>query len=150
MDIKSPEARSFNMSKIKNANTQPEKYIRSLLHKAGLRFRVNYTEITGKPDLYFSRKKVAIFVHGCYWHRHEGCKYAYTPKSRLDFWLPKLEGNKKRSEAVNNKLLEDGVRVLVIWECTVKKMKKDDQYRDDKIKVITDFIQNDEFVLMDL
>lgn len=125
MDIKSPEERSLNMSKIKNKRTKPEMYIRSLLHRHGLRYRVNCTTLPGKPDLYFSAKRVAVFVHGCYWHRHPGCKYAYTPKSNQEFWIPKLEGNHRHDEQVIKRLYEQGIRVLVIWECTIKQMEKD-------------------------
>lgn len=125
MDIKSPEERSLNMSKIKNKRTKPEMYIRSLLHRRGLRYRVNCAALPGKPDLYFSTRKVAVFVHGCYWHRHPGCKYAYTPKSNQKFWIPKLEGNRRHDEQVIKQLCEQGIRVLVIWECTIKQMEKD-------------------------
>lgn len=150
MDIKSPKERSYNMSRIKNANTRPEKFIKSLLFNKGLRYRVNYLDLPGKPDIYFPRKKVAIFVHGCYWHRHTGCKYAYTPKSNVNFWMKKLEENKQRNEVVNSQLVAMGIRVLVVWECTVKKMNKDEKFCSDIINVITDFVEKDEFVLMNL
>ena len=100
MDIKSPDARSRNMSKIKNSKTKPEMFIRSLLHKNGFRYRANYTGILGKPDLFFTKAQVAVFIHGCYWHRHVNCKYAYTPKTNLDFWLPKHEKNRLRDKEI--------------------------------------------------
>ena len=125
MDIKSPEARSRNMAKIKNADTRPEKFVRSRLHAEGLRYRLHCRDVPGCPDLFFSARNVAVFVHGCYWHRHPGCRYAYTPKSRAEFWLTKLEGNRRRDLKVLEELRERGVRVLIVWECTVKRMMKD-------------------------
>ncbi|MDR1875460.1 MAG: very short patch repair endonuclease [Synergistaceae bacterium] len=125
MDIKSVEARSRNMAKIKGARTMPEMFIRSRFHERGLRYRANCATIPGKPDLYFPGRGVAVFVQGCYWHRHPGCKYAYTPKSRLEFWLPKLESNRLRDLQVHAELAERGIRVLIIWECTIRRMIKD-------------------------
>lgn len=124
MDIKSSEDRSRNMSKIKGKNTTPEIYIRSLLYKWGLRFRVNYKAIEGKPDIYFPKYKTAVFIHGCYWHRHRGCKFAYTPKTNVEFWVNKLEGNRKHDNDIFIALHEKDIRVLIIWECTIRKMKK--------------------------
>ena len=109
MDIKSQEERSLNMAKIRSKKTKPEMYIRSLLHRNGLRFRANYSVVAGKPDLFFSKKKIAVFVHGCYWHRHQGCQYAYSPKSNVDFWVKKLEGNRIHDEIVYKKLKEMGI-----------------------------------------
>jgi len=126
MDIKSPEERSRNMAKIKNANTKPELYIRSLLHKHGLRFRVNYKDLPGKPDIWFPGEKVAIFIHGCYWHRHEGCKYAYTPKTNVEFWTTKLERNREHDKEVIEQLNELGIRVLTVWECTINNRISED------------------------
>lgn len=124
MDIKSCEARSRNMSRIKSRNTTPEVYIRSLLYKQGLRFRVNYKDIQGKPDIYFPKYRTAVFVHGCYWHRHKDCKFAYTPKTNVEFWINKLESNRQHDENVYNALKAKGIRILVIWECVIRKMRK--------------------------
>ena len=131
------------MSKIRSKNTKPEVYIRSALFKRNYRFRVNHNGVEGCPDIYFTRKKAAIFVHGCYWHRHDNCKYAYTPKSNLDFWLAKFEANKKRDAAVCDTLLDGGARVLIIWECTVKKIKSDPESYNDVMMRIDDFILNE-------
>ncbi len=150
MDIKSPKERSKNMSKIKNVKTKPEMFIRSILYRYGLRFRVNFSDLPGKPDLYFIRQKVGVFIHGCYWHRHHGCKYAYTPKSNQEFWLSKLEGNRKRDEKVINELNDKGIRVLIIWECTVKVMMKDEKFRETIIKKVLDFLNEKETMLMDI
>ena len=129
MDIKSPEERSRNMAKIKGSRTAPEMFVRSELHRRGLRYRTNCSEVPGRPDLYFPGRRVAVFVHGCYWHRHPGCKYAYVPKSRPEFWLPKLEGNRRRDLAVLEELAGLGIRVLIVWECTIKRMMKDEEFR---------------------
>jgi len=112
------------MSRIRSSNTTPEIYIRSTLHRAGFRFRINCGGIFGNPDIYFSKKKVAVFVHGCYWHRHSGCKCAYVPKSNVDFWIAKFEANIKRDRIVLDTLRTQGIRVLIIWECAVKQMQK--------------------------
>lgn len=140
MDIKSPEERSLNMSKIRNARTKPEMYIRSLFHRHGMRYRVNYSAIEGKPDLYFSKYKVAVFVHGCYWHRHKNCPFAYTPKSNVDFWLNKLEGNRVHDEKVLSNLHANGVRTLIIWECTVKRMQKNIEMDEKIFRMAKEFI----------
>lgn len=143
MDIKSPEERSKNMSRIKSVRTKPEMFIRSALHKKGMRFRVNYRPVIGAPDIYFTGKKVAVFIHGCFWHRHSDCKYAYTPKSNLEFWLPKMDQNAARDQVIVTSLNESGIRVLIVWECTVKRMMKDAEYRDMILDLIVDYINND-------
>ena len=94
-DIKSPEERSRNMSAIRSKDTEPEVYLRKLLLSEGLRYRKNVRNLPGCPDMYLARYNTAIFVHGCYWHRHEGCKYAYEPKSRWDFLQEKIWGKHK-------------------------------------------------------
>lgn len=141
MDIKSPEARSRNMAKIKNNNTKPEMFIRSLLHKNGFRYHANFADLPGKPDLFFSKARVALFIHGCYWHRHVDCKYAYTPKSNLDFWLPKFEKNKVHDREIIQQLLIHNIRILIVWECTIRKMQKDEDYYKKIFTEIVSFIK---------
>ena len=92
----SPEHRSWNMSRIRGKDTGPELSLRSLLHRAGFRYRLHDTTLPGKPDLVLPRYRTVIFVHGCYWHRHSGCKYAATPRTRTDFWLAKFQGTVER------------------------------------------------------
>jgi DNA mismatch endonuclease (patch repair protein) len=140
MDIKSPEERSRNMAKIKNANTKPEMHIRSLLHRQGFRFRVNYKKLPGKPDIYFPGKKVAVFIHGCYWHRHEGCKYAYTPKTNVEFWTTKLERNREHDREVTDQLNGLGIRVLTIWECAIAVNGRNDL---SLVKSFEEFLEGD-------
>lgn len=123
-DIKSPEERSRNMSAIKRADTKPEIYIRKMLFKAGYRFRLQTNKIPGHPDLWLKKYNTAIYIHGCFWHRHEGCAYAYMPKSRVDFWRDKFDKNVQRDHFVQDQLRERRVRCLVIWECTIKQAQK--------------------------
>jgi len=109
------------MSRIKGKDTQPELLVRSLLHKLGYRFRIHRKDLPGKPDIILPRYKTVVFVHGCYWHRHKGCKYAYTPKSRVSFWAEKFKGNVERDKKHQKQLKEMGWTVHVIWECEVEK-----------------------------
>lgn len=121
VDIISEAQRSWNMSRIKGKDTQPELLVRSLLHKLGYRFRIHRKDLPGKPDIILPRYKTVVFVHGCYWHRHKGCKYAYTPKSRVSFWAEKFKGNVERDKKHQKQLKEMGWTVHVIWECEVEK-----------------------------
>lgn len=123
-DIKSPAERSKNMSAIKRANTKPELFIRHLLFDAGYRYRLQASKIPGHPDLWMRKYNAAIFVHGCFWHRHKGCSLAYMPKSRLDFWNSKFENNIQRDKNVLAQLEERKIRCLVVWECTIKQAQK--------------------------
>lgn len=119
-DVVTPEQRSRNMSKIKGKNTKPEMIVRSMCHELGLRYRLHRKDLPGTPDLVFSKHRLCLFVHGCFWHRHPDCKYAYTPKSRLDFWLTKLAKNVERDINAQRALEVSGWRVSIIWECQTK------------------------------
>lgn len=119
-DIVTSEQRSINMSRIKGKNTKPEMVVRSVCHEMGLRYRLHRKDLPGTPDLVFPKHRLCIFVHGCFWHRHPDCKYAYTPKSRLEFWLPKLAKNVERDLDAQQALLALGWRVVIIWECHTK------------------------------
>ncbi|MBA3010977.1 MAG: DNA mismatch endonuclease Vsr [Proteobacteria bacterium] len=120
MDSLSSKHRSWNMSRIKNRDTKPELIVRSLLHRKGYRFRLHKKDLPGKPDIILSRFKKIIFVHGCFWHRHEGCCYAYNPKSRISFWQNKFNQNIERDKFVQKELFQMGWQVHVIWECEIK------------------------------
>ncbi|QTO43638.1 DNA mismatch endonuclease Vsr [Burkholderia latens] len=120
MDSLTPAERSERMSRIKGKNTKPELIVRSLVHRMGYRYRLHRKGLPGRPDLVFAKRRKVIFVHGCFWHRHEGCRLARLPKSRLDFWRPKLDANAKRDKEVELRLAELGWKVLTIWECEVK------------------------------
>ncbi len=119
MDIVSPEKRSQMMAGIKGKNTRPEMLVRRLVHGMGYRYRLHRKDLPGSPDLVFPRLRKVIFVHGCFWHRHHGCRFAYTPKSNKQFWLQKLESNTRRDARVLKSLDDLGWDVLVVWECEV-------------------------------
>lgn len=139
-DIKSPEERSRNMARIRSKDTKPEIYLRKLLFSKGLRYRKNVENISGHPDIYLAKYKTAIFVHGCFWHRHAACRFAYMPKSRVDFWQKKFEDNIKRDALVQHNLREKQIKCLIVWECTIHKMIKNSEVRDENIKNILDFL----------
>ena len=126
-DIVSPEKRSQNMSAIRSKNTKPEVYLRKLLFAQGYRYRIADKSVPGHPDIFLRKYNTAIFVNGCFWHRHPGCKYAYTPKSRVEFWQKKFDANIKRDEYVRKELMRKKVKVVIVWECTIKNMKKDEE-----------------------
>lgn len=142
-DIKSPEERSRNMAKIRSRDTKPEDYVRKLLFGQGYRYRKNVSSIPGHPDAWLAKYNTALFVHGCFWHRHAGCRYAYTPKSRVDFWMGKFRKNIARDTAVREQLAARRIRVLVIWECTVKRMMKSDEERERVLDRIVKFLTSD-------
>jgi DNA mismatch endonuclease (patch repair protein) len=114
--------RSAQMARVRRRDTKPEMRVRSALHATGLRFRLQAKKLPGRPDLVFPSRRIAVFVHGCFWHRHPDpdCKLARLPKSRLDFWLPKLEGNRARDERVRAQLEGLGWTVIEVWECQTK------------------------------
>lgn len=121
MDVHTKETRSYNMSRIRNKNTKPEELVRKYLFRRGLRYRKNIKKLPGCPDIVLSRYNVVVFVNGCFWHVHEGCKYFKWPQNNKEFWETKLSGNKKRDAENISKLKQLGWRVLVVWECELKK-----------------------------
>jgi DNA mismatch endonuclease (patch repair protein) len=146
MDIKSQEERSKNMAAIRSQNTKPEVYFRKLLFAQGYRYSLNSKTVPGHPDIYLRKYNTAVFVHGCFWHRHEGCKYAYMPKSRVEFWEKKFESNKKRDSIVQAELQEKGFGYIIIWECTIRKMMKDDEFRENVMVYVKDFLKSNKKV----
>ena len=120
-DPLTPQQRSERMSRVRGKDTKPELVIRRLVWSLGYRYRLHSKKLPGRPDLVFPGRKKVIFIHGCFWHQHgEGCRQYRMPRSKLDFWLPKLEGNKQR-DANNQQLLREmGWDYLVIWECQIK------------------------------
>jgi len=118
MDTISEVERSLLMGRIRNKNTKPELALRSALHRMGYRFRVCVKDLPGKPDIVFHSRRLAIFVHGCFWHRHS-CKFAYNPKTRQDFWQGKFRRNVERDEECTVRLTEQGWKVIVVWECEI-------------------------------
>lgn len=123
-DLISKEHRSWNMSRIRSRNTKPEMAVRSLLHSLGYRFRLHVRILPGVPDIVLPRYETTIFVHGCYWHRHTGCKHAYIPKSNKSFWHQKFAANVARHKVVTRKLRLQGWAVITVWECETKNLEK--------------------------
>lgn len=121
-DIVSQERRSEIMSHIKSRNTSIELLVRKQLFASGFRYRVNYKQLPGKPDIVFTNKKVAIFIHGCFWHGHDiGCRYSHAPQSRAEYWFEKINRTKARDKNHISELETNGWRVLTIWECEIHK-----------------------------
>ena len=120
-DIVDKPTRSRMMAGIRGKNTKPELALRQALHARGFRFRLHAKKVHGRPDLVFPKHRAAVFVHGCFWHRHEGCRYATTPSTRPEFWQTKFEANVARDTAVHARLLNEGWRVATVWECALRK-----------------------------
>lgn len=120
-DRLTPEARSVNMSRIRGRDTGPEIAVRKALHAAGYQFRLHRRDLPGTPDIVLVRQRIAVFVHGCYWHRHEGCRNATTPGTRTDLWQAKFAANVERDARKTAALEAAGWKVVVIWECEAAK-----------------------------
>lgn len=120
-DVHTTEIRSFNMSKIHGKNTRPEEIVRKYLFAQGFRYRKNDIRLPGKPDIVLPKYKSVIFINGCFWHKHEGCKYFVWPKSNAEFWRKKIEGNVLRDNNNYKLLSQMGWKVLIVWECQLHK-----------------------------
>ncbi len=120
MDTFTPEARSAIMKRVRSANTAPEMQVRSMLHRQGFRFSLHRRDLPGAPDIVLPKHRTAVFVHGCFWHRHRNCKRATTPASRPEYWLPKFERTVARDKSNLRRLRKLGWRVVVVWECELK------------------------------
>ena len=120
MDRLTAERRSWNMSRVKGRNTAPELKVRSLLHRLGFRFSLRRRDLPGRPDIVLPKYEAAIFVHGCFWHQHKNCRKSVLPKTRREFWLPKLNGNVARDKRNVIALKQLGWKVLTVWECEVR------------------------------
>lgn len=143
-DSLTKEERSKNMAAIKCRRTKPELFIRHELFVKGYRFRVNVNYIPGHPDLFLRKYNLAIFVNGCFWHRHENCKYSYVPKSNQEFWKRKFEANIERDKKVRAELEQEGVRQLIIWECFIKRIAGNIQLREQGIALLEQMISSSE------
>jgi DNA mismatch endonuclease (patch repair protein) len=120
-DIYSKKRRSEIMSLVSSKNTKPEIQIRSALHRLGYRFRIHRKDLLGYPDIVLPKYEAVIFVHGCFWHQHEGCKKATIPENNHEFWLKKLQGNIERDRKNISQLVTLGWKVIIVWECDIKK-----------------------------
>ena len=124
-DNHSPQQRHANMAAIHAKNTKPEVLVRKYLWSHGFRYRLNHPRLPGKPDIVMRMYRTCIFINGCFWHGHEGCKYYTVPKSNTDFWVNKVKHNKERDLEVQHKLAKMGWHCLTIWECELKADKRD-------------------------
>ncbi len=120
LDRISKQHRSWNMSRIRGRDTEPERLVRSALHRAGFRFRLYKDNLPGRPDVVLPKYMTVIFVHGCFWHRHQGCQFSYNPKTRITFWKAKFRANEMRDLKVRRILRRMGWRVVVFWECETR------------------------------
>jgi len=120
VDTITSERRSWNMSRIRGRDTGPELHLRSLLHRAGFRFRLHAKKLSGRPDIVLPKYRTAIFVHGCFWHRHPGCRNATTPSTRAEFWQEKFDSNVRRDARNRADLEAAGWAVITVWECELK------------------------------
>jgi len=127
MDIVNKQTRSRMMSGIRGKDTKPELALRRALHAAGFRYRLHFKGLPGRPDIVLARYHAVVFAHGCYWHRHAGCRFATTPATRTDFWMAKFSKNTKRDLAAQAQLRDMGWRVATVWECALKKPDHVDQ-----------------------
>ena len=128
VDTFSKSERSRIMRQVRSRDTQPEKRVRSLLHRMGYRFRVNSAGLPGRPDIVLTKHRIAVFVHGCFWHRHRNCSRSSTPSSNQEYWLPKFERTMQRDRRNQKQLRKDGWKVLIIWECRTTSSDKLERY----------------------
>lgn len=125
MDVHDKKTRSYNMSRIKGKNTKPEEIVRKFLFSKGLRYRKNLKTLPGTPDIVLTKYKTIVFVNGCFWHAHKGCRYFVMPKTNTEFWKEKINCNIKRDELVYKQLSNAGWNVIVVWECELKKTTRE-------------------------
>ena len=123
-DIKTKESRSYNMSRIAGKDTKPEELVRKYLFSKGFRYRKNVRKLPGTPDLVLPKYRTVIFVNGCFWHGHEGCKYFVWPKSNAEFWRQKIETNISRDQRKEAQLRDMGWNVMIVWECELRPPKR--------------------------
>lgn len=119
-DVHDPRIRSYNMSRIRSKNSKPEMIVRRFLHRNGFRFRLHSRELPGKPDIVLRKYETVIFVHGCFWHGHEGCKYFVVPKTKTEWWLRKIYSNREKDQVNAEALRRDGWKVFEVWECQIR------------------------------
>jgi DNA mismatch endonuclease (patch repair protein) len=128
-DVHSKETRSYNMSRIKGKDTKPEMLVRRFLHAHGYRYRLHVKDLPGKPDIVLPKYKTVIFIHGCFWHGHEGCKYAALPETRKEWWSAKINTNINNDKVAESSLSLNGWNVIVVWGCELKPKSIDQTLR---------------------
>ena len=124
-DVHSPETRSYNMSRIKGKDTKPEMIVRKFLFSKGFRYRLHVKNLPGKPDIVLPKYKTVIFIHGCFWHGHDACKYSTLPQTRVEWWKTKIMKNKQNDRYAYDLLNKFGWRILIVWTCSLKPANKD-------------------------
>ena len=135
-DVHTPEQRSYNMSRIHSKNTKPEELVRKFLFSQGFRYRKNDAKLPGKPDIVLPKYKAVIFVNGCFWHGHEGCRYFVWPKNNAEFWKEKITGNIQRDKHNHQLLANQGWRVIEIWECQLMKSVVDNTLQNLVLQIL--------------
>ena len=135
-DVHTPEQRSYNMSRIHSKNTKPEELVRKFLFSQGFRYRKNDAKLPGKPDIVLPKYKAVIFVNGCFWHGHEGCRYFVWPKNNAEFWKEKITGNIQRDKHNHQLIANQGWRVIEIWECQLMKSVVDNTLQNLVLQII--------------
>lgn len=138
-DNHTPQQRSFNMARIKSKDTKPEEIVRKYLFSKGFRYRKNVKGLAGKPDIVLRKYNTCIFVNGCFWHKHEGCRYFVWPKSNIDYWEKKIKNNAARDQRNYELLNRDGWNVVVIWECDLK-----DRFQEVMDELINKMLQTEQ------
>jgi DNA mismatch endonuclease (patch repair protein) len=139
MDVHSKDIRSYNMAQIKSKNTKPEDIVRKFLFSKGFRYRKNDNKLPGCPDIVLPKFKTVIFVNGCFWHVHDNCRYFVWPSSNVDFWEKKLRRNKQRDEENIARLTDMGWKVILVWECELKKAFRDERLQKVIYEINPDF-----------
>jgi DNA mismatch endonuclease (patch repair protein) len=124
-DVHSKEVRSFNMSRIKGKDTTPEMVVRKFLHSKGLRYRLHDRSLPGKPDMVFRKYGTVIFIHGCFWHGHDGCKYYVVPKTKTEWWENKIAKNKSNDQRAMDMIRKEEWKTITVWECDLKGNKQE-------------------------
>ena len=135
-DVHSPSVRSYNMSRIKGKNTKPEILVRKFLFAHGFRYRIHVKNLPGKPDIVLPKYRTVIFIQGCFWHGHEGCKYFVIPQTRTDWWLEKINRNKENDLKNHDLLIKENWRVIVLWECMLRPYLREKNLTDLTEKII--------------
>lgn len=140
MDVLTKEERHRNMSAIKGRDTKPELYFRKEMFRLGFRYRICPSGVVGHPDVWLPKYRTAIFINGCFWHAHEGCRYFKIPESNREFWEDKFRKNRDRDRRITDNLLDSGKRVIVLWECVIRKMRSDSVVHDDVLRHVEEFL----------